>query len=148
MKRILALISCMLLSISCFASQEPPIQQQSGFYIGAQYVGMVGVGTDIGYQFNPYVALEAQAVASFQAYFGGISVKGILPTSQHTNLYAKLGIVGGTGILGDSRPGAAAFAGLGLGVYACKHLEFNFEVNGAAGSFYDGDARIGFTVHF
>jgi hypothetical protein len=161
MRKILRimLFSSLPLTSTAFAnsattSTTPQIQPDNGFYMGLQYVSVVGGGVDVGYQFKRNVALELSGTFAFPYSNALVSVKGILPVSRRVNLYAKLGVgVGGFGpYLGF---GFQSGAGIGLGVYATKHLEFNLEGNAgvvippshdsAYGS-YDG--RIGISWHF
>jgi hypothetical protein len=156
----LTLVAGLLLPSAVFANSalpsttQMPIQPDKGFYLGLQYVSIVGGGIDVGYQFNRNVALEVDGTMAFPFPNALVSVKGILPVSRHVNLYGKFGVgYGAVALPFVGEDGVKTGIGLGMGVYATKNLEFNFEANGGAIFSHSHvlpsfDGRIGISWHF
>lgn len=120
-------------------------------FVEDQGVSGFGANAAVGYQFNPYVALEA-------GYFmvtpdntsvlsaPNVSVKGILPIGNRFSLFAKLGAVG---LFAKGQSAGAPFAGVGMGVALTKNLDITVQVQGAIFAWAQvGVATAGLTYHF
>lgn len=176
MKKMTALTLTTLLATSpatwAAATSIGPYQQTQGFYIGAQWLpgqealgnGSSGIefypgaaGFNIGFQFNPHLALEASIQSLYEhtnwnfgygikgsesddIMFPALAVKGILPIGNRITFYAKAGAaiaivsVKATGVFANSTANVqstgsefAPMLGAGMGIYLTHHFETSID---------------------
>lgn len=167
MYKKLALISTVVsLSLSSFAFAEP---HSSGLYIegnlGASYASLdflgveinkfssLGINTNIGYQFNNYVGLEAGATRyAFDGnglYGVDVAAKFILPFDMKNNDFNIFAKVGATTMGGGNDRLTTPLLGLGAAYGITQNLDVNVQATAASNGWFSfGLLTGGLTYHF
>jgi hypothetical protein len=138
-----------------FGSGLGGLRYQTG--VGISGFRGYGGSAAAGYQFNPYVGLEADftgisAPNSSTVFMYGVTLRGILPIGDRVSLYAKLGggpitlrvcdFVFNTGIC-VSQTEWGGLAGAGLTLALTKNLDLAVDYTGGFGTGYGIDGIYG-----
>jgi OOP family OmpA-OmpF porin len=160
MKKIILMISLglSLATTSAFATHDSGVYIEGN--IGTNYTGIdafgdtfssnggVGVNTNLGYQFNRYLAAEVgYTYYGINEGFSGLdaAAKLILPLHERFYAFGKLGVA----VYSDgSETLTLPFGGIGVAYQVTPALDFNIQAQGSNFLYQIGLISAGVTYHF